>query len=620
MYAAGIAGAALAGAGAVWFMSLRQPVAPLTVTRLQMSVAPADQFGGNDGRPTRQAFAVSPDGRTIVFSALQKNARALYVRPLDQDTAAIVPGTEGAVNPFFSPDGTWIGYWVAGEIRKVPIAGGPPVLVVQTPPIFGASWGNDDRIVFARGTGGLQEVPAAGGKPSGLTTVNAERNEVSHRLPHVLPGGDAVLFTVTHTRFPRWDETQIWLYSRRSGNARLLIEGGADARYVSSGHLLYAREGTLLAVPFDLGRLEVTGGAVGILPDVMQAAYVAGQNGDTGTMQVSVSNTGTLVYIEGGIHVPATYAVVSVDRAGRAEQLPIPPQEFRTLRRSPDDMRVALSTAGRERGIWIYDFARGTLSRLTAAARSTVPIWTPDGERITYAAAAGGPDGVYWVRADGGGAPELLFTNPRNLVPGTWTPDGRRLLYYEIPSEATAAAQAAATLVVQGRDEKTPTQAVPQSVTRAGGVDVSPDGRWMAYQSPSSGEFQVYVDAFPGPGPRHQISTRGGGSPVWRADGRELFYAEGTTTQAPGQQQQPGSADIRMMAVTVTTQPTISFGQPRPLFSGRYSMNAPARGFDVTADGQRFLLLQERERAADVITTMTVVQNWFEELTSPSPR
>jgi eukaryotic-like serine/threonine-protein kinase len=601
------------GAGAVWFFSARQPVVSSPVARLQMSVAPADQIGGNDGRPVRPAFALSPDGRTIVFSALQKNVRALYVRPLDRDTAEIVPGTEGAVHPFFSPDGTWVGYWTGGEIQRVPLAGGPPVLVVPTPPIFGASWGDDDRIVFARGSGGLQEVPAAGGKPSGLTSHSAERNEVSHRWPHVLPGGDAVLFTVTHNRFPRWDEAQIWLYSRRSGTAKLLNEGGADARSVSSGHVLYAREGTLLAVPFDLERLEITGGAVGVLPDIMQAAYVAGQNGDTGGMQVSVSKTGTLVYIGGGVHVPPTYTVMSVDRSGRAEQLPIPPQDFRTLRRSPDGMRVALSTAGRERGIWIYDFARGTISMLTAAARSAVPVWTPDGERITYAAAAGGPDGLYWVRADGGGSPELLFTNPRNLVPGTWTPDGRRLFYYEIPSEVTAAAQGASTLVVQGRDEKSPTPAVAESVTRAGGIDVSPDGRWMAYQSPASGEFQVYVDAFPGPGPRFQISTRGGGSPVWRADGGELYYVEPTAPATPGQLQ-PGSVEIRMMAVTVTTQPTMSFGQPRPLFSGRYSMNAPARGYDVTGDGQRFLLLQERERAPDVITGMTVVQNWFEEL------
>jgi serine/threonine-protein kinase len=291
------------------------------------------------------------------------------------------------------------------------------------------------------------------------------------------------------------------------------------------------------------------------------------------------------------------------------EQLPIAPQEFRTVRRSPDGTRLALSAVGRERGIWLYDFARGTLSRLTQAARSAVPIWTPDGERITYSAAANGPDGLYSVRSDGGGASELLFTSPRNLVAGTWTPDGRTLLYYAIPGDATTAAEVGITMLAQGRDDKS-ARAV-SSINRAGGIDISPDGRWVAYQSPESGQQEVYVDAYPGPGPHFQVSTNGGGSPVWRADGRELFYAEPARQIG---QQQPGPVDVRMMAVAVTTQPTMIFGTPRPLFSGRFSMNAPARGYDVTGDGQRFYLLQERERADDVVRGVTVVQNWFSEL------
>lgn len=612
LYAAALIASAVVGGAAIWMFSpSRSEVAPL-VTRLQMNVSPADQFGGTDGRPTRLAFAISPDGRTLVFSALEKNRRALYVRPLDRATAALIPGTEGALNPFFSPDGAWVGYLSGGQLRKVSLAGGPPVLVAAAPPMFGASWGDDDRIVFARGAGGLLEVPAAGGKASELTELNGDRNEVSHRLPHVLPGGDAVIFTVTYGRFPKWDETEIWLYSRRSRTSKLLVEGGADARYVRSGHLLFAREGALLAVPFDLERLEITGGAFGVVPDVMQAAYAAGQNGDTGAMQVGVSNSGTLVYIAGGVHISPTYSVTSVDRAGREEQLAIEPQEFRTIRRSPDGRRLALSTIGRERGTWLYDFDRGTLTRLTAAGRSAVPVWTPDGERVTYAATAGGPDGLYSVRADGGGTPELLFTNPRNLVPGAWTPDGRRLFYYAIPGDAPTTAQAGMAILVQGREEKSPARAVAESVMTSGGVDISPDGHWIAYQSPESGQLEVYVDAYPGPGPRFQISTKGGGSPVWRGDGRELFYAEPVSLDP--QELQAGPAAVRMMAVTVSTQGALSFGPPRLLFSGRYSMNAPARGYDVARDGQRFLLLKERERVPDVISEMTVVQNWIAEL------
>jgi serine/threonine-protein kinase len=527
----------------------------------------------------------------------------------------MIPGTDEGVGPFFSPDGKWIGYWAIGQIRKVPLKGGPPVLVIATPQIFGASWDDDDRIVFARGAGGLLEVASAGGSPRELTTVSSERAEVSHRLPNVVPGGDAILFTVTKNRFPRWDETEVWVHSRRTGASKRLIEGGADARYVSSGHLLYAREGALLASPFDLNRLEITGGAVGVVPDVMQAAYVAGQPNDSGATQVSVSGTGTLVYVTGGTQPATDYDVMQVDRTGRGAPLPIPPQDFRTLRLSPDGSRIVLSTAGRDRGIWLYAFDRGTFSKLTSTGRSSTPVWTPDGERITYSASMNGPNNVHWIRADGGGAPELLVTNARNIETGGWTPDGRELLYYEIPSDAVTDAQRGPTIWAQDVAGKGAPRAVTGSVAaNTGGADVSPDGRWLAYQSAESGRIEVYVDAFPGPGPRFQVSTNGGGSPIWRKDGRELFYVQASN---PAQGRGGGGAgptDVIMMAVSVTTQPALAFGPPRQLFAGRYSMNGPARGYDVTGDGQRFLLLQARERAPDVIAQMSVVQNWIEGL------
>ena len=296
----------------------------------------------------------------------------------------------------------------------------------------------NDRIVFARSAGGLLEVPSSGGTAAQLTTPKP--GEVSHRLPHVLPGGGAVLFTITKNRFPRWDEVEVWVYSRGSRVSKRLIEGGADARYVSSGHLVYAREGVLLAVPFDLARLEVTGGPVGVLSDVMHAAYMAGgERAETGVVQAEVSGTGTLVYITGGVSAPKDNDVIQADRTGRASALSIAPQDYRAVRLSPDGTQLALGTLGRDRGIWLYTFARGTLSKLATAGRGVGPVWTPDGERIVYAAGTNGPDNLHWIRADGGGSPELLLTSPRHLVPGAWTPDGRHLLYYAIPSEDTAA-------------------------------------------------------------------------------------------------------------------------------------------------------------------------------------
>jgi serine/threonine-protein kinase len=622
-----VAAALVAGTvlGAVIFwLALRQPAVTAPVTRLQMTVAPADQIGGPEGRPNRTALALSPDGRTIVFSAIQKNQRALYVRPLDQSVATVMPGTEGAVNPFFSPDGQWVGYWAAGQIRKVPLRGGPSVPILAPPdsgstlqnvPVFGASWGDDDRIVFARGASGLVEVSAAGGSVTDVTVLNSNRREFSHRLPHVLPGSDAVLYTVTHNRFPHWDETQVWVHSRRSRESKLLIEGGADARYVASGHLLYVRDGALLAVPFDVKRLELTGGPVGVAPDVMQAAYVPGQPGDSGAMQASVSGTGTLVYMTGGVHVPPEYSVVEVDRTGRVSTLPIDAKPYRTLRLSPDGTRLALSSLGRDRSIWLYAYDRGTLSKLAGAGRSIVPVWTPDSEQITYASGANGPDNLFSIRADGGGSSALVVASPSNLVPGAWTPDGRQLFYYVTPGDSASPAGPA--IWLQDVAGKSAPRLIAGALGNAGAVDVSPDGRWIAYQSAESGQFQIYVDAFPGPGPRYQVSTDGGGSPIWRGDGRELFYlaaARGAPRQEDSAARGASDADVRVMAVPVLSQTRLTFGAPRELFAGRYGINGPARGYDVSRDGQRFQLLVPRERRPVVVTNISVVQNWVAEL------
>jgi serine/threonine-protein kinase len=606
LVAALVAGAVI-GAAMLWFGMRREGPVSLPVTRLQMGLAPADEIGGVDGRPNRVAFAVSPDGRTLVFSATQEGRRALYVRLLDQPVATMLPGTEGAVHPFFSPDGQWVGYWAAGEIRKVPIAGGPPVPVLKAPQIFGASWGEDERIVFALAAGALQDVPTAGGSAAPLTTIDAGRDDLSHRLPHVLPGADGVLFTVTRQRLPQWDETEVWLHRRSTGASKLLIQGGADARYVSSGHLVYVRDGVLLAVPFNLDRFEVTGGAVGVIPEVMQAAYMGGGLGETGAAQVGVSNTGTLVYIAGGVSPPREADVLQVDRAGRSQQLPIASQDYRTLRLSPDGARLALSTIGRDRGSWLYDFTRGTLTRLTTAGRSSTPVWTPDGQRLVYASTTNGPDDLDWTRADGGGSAEPLLAGARHLVPASWTPDGRQLLHYAIPREDETAGPVIWALDVTNRGA--PVMVAGMS-PNTGGADVSPDGRWIAYHTGESGRLEVYVQAYPGPGPRYQVSTDGGGAPVWRADGRELFYARANE----GRAQAGYTGAVGVMAVAVTPGSALTFGTPRELFAGTFQMNAPARSYDVSADGQRFLMIQARRPAPAVIAELSVVQNWAEEL------
>jgi serine/threonine-protein kinase len=611
--AAAVSALVVIGAVAVWVAGLVRSSDPPPVTRLSMGVAPADEIGRETsgqgegagaqlpGSPSRTAIAISPDGRTIVFSAARGSQSALYRRALEQEQATPIPGTDGAAGPFFSPDGRWIGYWSAGALRKVPVDGGPSIQIATTPLPFGVSWGDDDRIVFAGAASGLFEVSAAGGTPSEIVKPDAALGEVSYRLPHVLPGNDGVLFTVTRNRFPRWDQTEIFVYSRSSERAKPVLVGGADARYVDTGHLLFVRESVLLAAPFDRRDLRITAAPIGVVGDVMQAAYARGQNADSGAAQFSVSATGTFAYLKGGVVDVEERSLVRVDRAGREESFTIGARPFTTLRLSPDGKQLALGTSGRDRDIWLLSLERQTLTKLAVAGRHSVPIWTPDGQWLTYASSPTGLDQIYRVRADGSvAAPERLVASTNNLVPGTWTPDGRTLFYYEIsPARSWIWAN------TSGTD---PTEVSGTSAT-GGGVDVSPDGRWVTYHSAESGQYQVYVQAHPGPGPRYQVSTDGGGSPIWRADGRELFYA-----RPAGTTRQPQRASVTIMAVPVAMGPDLTLGAPAALFEGSYEMNAPARAYDVSADGELFYFMKAVDRPREVITQIAVIQNWFEEL------
>ena len=595
--ALGVMLSALAGLTVASFSMSRKDSAAGPLTRLLVGVAPAEQIGWTEGRPTRTAFAISPDGMVLVFSAVRGNQRALYMRRLDQPDAVPILGTDGAEGPFFSPDGQWVGYWADGKIRKAPLSGGPPVPVTEAALAFGASWSDDDRIVFSGGAG-LLEVPASGGTTTSLTVLDEAQGELSHRLPHVLPGGDAVLFTVTKNRFPRWDETQIAVYSRRTGVSKVLVDGGADARYASTGHLVYVREGLLLAAPFDPRRLELTGGPVGLASDVMQAAYFRTQRDDAGAAQFTISATGTLVYVQGGTTPSVERTVVRVDRTGRSETLPLAPRPFVTLRLSPDGEQIALSTFGRDRDIWVYAPRRNTVSRLSVPGRNGVPIWTPDGQRLTYATGTSGRDGIYSVRADSIGSPEPLVGGGQDLVPAAWTPDARQLLYYQVsrPPSATW---------VYDRETKVPPVALAATAdsSTVGGADVSPDGRWIAYHSDESGRIQVYVQGYPAGAPRYQISSDGGISPIWRADGQEIFYVRQNVPSA-----RSGPEEASIMAVSITMQPVFTFGVATELFRGRYEMNRPARAYDVSANGRQFLLIQSRDRAPELITQMNIVR------------
>jgi Tol biopolymer transport system component len=588
------------------------------VTRVFMDVAPAEQLRATPvdetyglGRPGRNAMVFAPDGRSLVFSAIRGGQQQLYWRSLAELVAEPIAGTEGGETPFFSPDGKWLGFWaiddpgatdrINGSLRKVPLPrGGPAVKVCATPVIFGASWGSNDTIVFAQRTGGLWQVSAAGGSPWSLTTIDATKAEFSHRLPFVLPGSKAVLFTATHAIVPNWDRTEIFLQSLVTGERKVLIEGGADARYMPTGHLVYMRAGTLMAVPFDLDRLTVTGGPVALIADVMQAINSFFPI-DTGNGQFSVSSSGALVYLPGGLPPDEEQSLLWVDRSGAERPLSVPVGPYRAPRLSPDGQRLAFWTNSLDLHVEVYDLLRGGRIRLTTDGRYGGPSWTPDGTRVAFTA-ADPPYRLLWRAADGSGAIEQLTITENLGAPQSWTPDGSTMAFTDFHPET---GEDIWVLQLHGDRRPRPFLHTPFHEAQP---QFSPDGHWLAYVSNESGRTEVYVQLYPGPGARHLISTEGGFQPAWSRDGRELFF---TTLPSP-------EGNIKVMAVSVTAGGKFTVGTPRALFKGRYASNPTVRQYDVAPDG-RFLMMRETKRPPMKPTQMILVQNWLEELKARVP-
>ena len=585
---------------------------PAGVSRSIIGVLPAEHLQSilgdrttNEGRPSRTSMVWSPDGRSFVFSAVQGDRQQLYLRALDQLAATPMADTEGAYAPFFSPDGRWVGFSSGGALKKTPADGkGPATMICEASAIFGATWTADDTIIFSQSLG-LWRVSAAGGVPAAIATPDTKAGELKYLLPRTLPGDQTVIFTVTHSPLPTWEDTEIVAQSLVTGVRKVLVKQGADGRYLSSGHLLYIRRGTLMAVRFDLERLEVTGGAVALIGDVLQAANASSEQFDTGAGQFSVSSSGSLLYLPGGVVRDPERSLVWVNRTGVAQALPLPVRAYLSPRISPDGQRVVVWTQG-DRNIWLHDLARGTLTRLTSEARNARAIWTPDGKSVAYGSATVGNENIMMRPADGSGPPERLTTSPNLQYTAAWSPSDRGLAFVE---EHPGGSLDILMMPVSG--DRTPR---PLLATRYAEAypDFSPDGRWLAYASDETGRFEVYVQAYPGPGPRQQVSTSGGTGPAWSRDGRELFY---TTTQTVG-----GQATLtKMMAVPVKLQPTFTTGAARQLFEGRYGATGGIRSYDVTSDGRRFLMVQQKERPPLDAAEFIFVQNWLEELTARVP-
>ena len=471
---------------AVWSLSTEDP-SPSRVTRSSLPLPSGVALTGGWG-----FVALSSDGSRLVFSANER----LYFRALDDSRATPIRGTEGGARvPFFSPDGEWVGFRTGSQLKKVAIGGGVPIRVCDVDPVQGASWDADDSIVFAQRGIGILRVSAFGGTPEVLVPLE-DTSEVGWG-PQILPGDKAVLFTMGDGS--NWDAAQIVVHSFETGVRKVLIQGGR-ARYVSSGHLVYVLEGTLLAVPFDVEKLAVMGGPVPVVEGVTTNLV--------GTANFSVSDTGSLVYVTG--QTAQTKVLVRVDRQGNEEVLKAEPRPYNHARISPDGNSVALGgwdLAGVQR----WDFARQTMTRLTfAAAQDGYPVWTPDGRRLVFASQRDGAMNLYSKAVDGTGAVERLTEAPSRQIPNAFTPDGNRLLYYDEESSGGGLA----VLSLDGASE--PVLATEHDELNA---EISPNGKFLACESDESGQYEIHVRPYPNVDAGHwQISEDGGTRPLWAPD------------------------------------------------------------------------------------------------------
>jgi len=595
--AVGMVAAAVTGL-AVW-SRVPRPSAPL-VTRFSFG-----HTGPNALAVDQQSrdVTITPDGRHVIYKGTAGDSVQLFIRPLDSvEVTPLTPGLS-ARGPFPSPDSAWIGFIEPTPItlKKVPITGGPALTVC---PLDGASrgatWLPDDTIVFATAltSTGLQRVAAGGGQPSVLTTPDRARGEDDHLWPQVLPDGRHLLFTITPAA-GGVDASQIAVLDlgQPKGAPKILLRGGSQAKYLPSGHLVYIAGGTLRGVPFDLSRLETAGVAVPLQPQVIMLP--------TGTAEFDVSATGTLVYATGGAGAAPARTLVWVDREGREQPVGAQPRSYVHPRLSPDGARLAVDITDQENDIWVWDFNRRTLLRVSSdPGLDQTPAWMSDSQRLLYSSQASGVFSVVRQSADSTGTVERLATtaNPTRL--SSVSADGRHVFM----SEARAASATDIMVLDLSRSPSEPRPLLDSKFAERN-AELSPNGRWLAYDSNDAGPLQVYVRPFPEVGrERRQVSNAGGSGPRWSKDGKELFYL---------------AADGALMSVQVGSGTTWNPGPPVPIVKASdsyFRASIVGRTYDVSPDGKRFLRVKNPiGQAAGTPASIVVVRNWIEEVKARVP-
>ncbi len=551
---------------------MRAPSRP-AATQVQFSVTLPD--GERLATTDLPALAISPDGRLVTYLAARGSTTQLSLRRLDAVGSVPLPGTSNALSPFFSPDSQWIAFFADGKLKKVPVAGGPPITICDAGVGFGGSWGSDGTIVFAPTTGSaLQRVSANGGTPARVTELDAARGEFSHRWPEFLPDSSTILFTVGTVG--EWDEAEIVAQSLETGQRTTVVKGGTHPHYLAGGYLAYAHAGAVWVAPFDLRRLALNGPPARVIEGV--AASV------DGAAQFGVSRTGASVYLPSNLESSARRLVVV--EGSDLTPLAAPAHGYVTPRISPDGRRVLVGVADDSEHIWAYDLSAGTLTQITFDAANRAPIWTADGQRVTFASNRNGALNLFVAPADAGGTAERLTTSDSLQVPGSWSADGAVLAFMEQhPSTGRDI------WLLRPGGERTP---FANSASDESAPRFSPNGRWIAYVSNESGQAEVYVRPAAAAAGARRISTAGGLEPVWRRDGGALFYR----------------ADNGLMAVPVLDSVSLRTGPARVVFDGAVEAGTfDAAGYDAMAGTDRFVMITSASPKSTP-TELRVILNW----------
>ena len=572
---------------------MRALPATVTIQRVSINLPASAPFATpRDARRalTFSQLAVSPDGARLVYGGAVDGRPLLHIRELDQTVAQPILGTEGAGQPFFSLDGQWIGFFASDgtsgeELKKVSVTGGTPIRLCTTSQGSGGVWSSDDEIVYSDGDPAeLYRVSAAGGPCERLTSPSDESAD-QIVWPDLLPGSSAIIVSRVAT-FGVGAVGSIAAFSPETGEYHTLIERGHRARYLPSGHLVYYVDGDLMAVPFDVDRLLAIGNPVAVVEGVLGTNF-------------SISETGMLVYVRRQALEERQDRLVWVDRQGQSDPAIAEPGDYGHLQLSPDGRHLALGSDD----IWVIDLERETRTRLTSGDRgpgvAPITAWSPDGLQVTFNRQSGSGDySLDRINADGSGESELLLNRPYFLTPGSWSPDGRELAFYQMLPGGSGNRDL---WILRPGEDSEPTEFLATEFNERA-PSFSPNGRWLAYVSDASGRDEIYVRPYPATsGGQVTISTDGGVEPVWSSDGQELFYRSGNA----------------VMAVSIGSGAVLSPSPPQKLFEGRYRRgSAGVASYDVAADGTRFIMATVAPSAA---VNLDVVLNWHQELLERVP-